>query len=326
MTSSLHVLISLAILLLVGFTSGHYNLADPIPYNRISCRVPKCLQACPPIWKTGGAAAVNSPETPSRTWSRGETVTIKWHRNNHEGGFYRRSLVPVKHMYNKEVHKRTAFEWGCWTQGRFMCGSSKACGSDKQGFAYQNTMKVPEVFPDGDYVFSMVWFGGIHFLRKRGLFSDYLSCAYVRIKGGPFVDRYIPNFVPGKNHRAEVEPGKCVSTSMFIGECGGGPCENKPVRSMIAGVFQNGNTPAPVYLKDVEAFSTPDGKESTEKKEEKTEVKKEDEKKKTDGKLVAPPAPTGGWGPKGSQLWWSKRAEWWKRHLFCLEHKDICST
>lgn len=239
-----------------------------MPYNPIDCNVPDCRGPCPPIWKTGGGAARNSPSRPSRVWRRDTHVTIEWHRNNHEGGFYRRSLVPVKHMNDYKWHEKTAFEWGCFTQNRYYCGKKSACGTDKEHFAYRNSMRVPSVFPDGDYVFAMVWFGGIHWRRNRGFFSDYWTCAFVRIEGGALKEAHTPTFNAGKNHRANVPKGKCAATSNWVGQCGGYPCKRNPVWASEPGAFEAGKTPANVYQADIShalgkrpvAYSRPKGK------------------------------------------------------------------
>eukprot|EP00171_Calliarthron_tuberculosum_P009168 IDg9168t1 len=248
-----HTLPLLALLLVAALApaAAHYNLKSPMPYNPIDCNRPKCAGPCPPIWKHGRARARNTPSHPSAVWRRGQKVPIEWHRNNHEGGYYRRSLVPVRHMFNAAWHKKTAFEWGCYTQNRYKCGRKASCGTDKDGYAYRNSMRVPEVFPDGDYVFAMVWFGGLHWRRNRALFSDYYTCAYVRIRGGPLMRTHRPRFVPGKNHR-KVRPGTCASTSAFARQCGGEPCDGHKVREDVAGVFRNGRKPPPVLLRDLD--------------------------------------------------------------------------
>lgn len=235
----------------LGIAAAHYNLRYPMPYNPIDCNRPECAGPCPPIWKTGRARARNTPSRPSAYWKRGQVVNIEWHRNNHEGGYYRRSLVPVRHMFNAAWHKKTAFEWGCYTQNRFKCGHREDCGTDGHGFAYRNKMRVPNVFPDGDYVFSMVWFGGLHWRRKRALFSDYYTCAYVRIRGGALMKSHRPAFIRGRNHR-NVKPGTCASTSAFARQCGGEPCENNSVIEDVPGVFRRGKSPPRVFLRDLD--------------------------------------------------------------------------
>lgn len=94
-----------------------------------------------------------------------------------EGGFYRRSLVPVRHMFNAKIHRKTAFQFGCWEDGRTKCKGSgrNMCGTDDERYIYQNAMVVPTNIPDGKYVFAMVWYGGLKYTRKRPLFPDYHS-------------------------------------------------------------------------------------------------------------------------------------------------------
>lgn len=147
-------------LTLVSVAVAHSNLGYPLPYSTISCKASEswCKGACPPLWKSV-QSKFDSPDKPAATWRRGESVEIVWHKNNHIGGFYRRALVPVKYMMDRAWHQKTAFEWGCWSQGTFQCGKSAKCGGDKKGRAYKNMMTVPTVFPDGDYVFAQVWYG-----------------------------------------------------------------------------------------------------------------------------------------------------------------------
>lgn len=241
----------LALAGLVTLAAAHYNIKSPAPYNPIDCNPPQCRGPCPPIWSRGKARARNSPSNPSAVWRRGQEVTIDWHRNNHEGGFYRRTLVPVKYMNSKAWHKKMAFDWGCWEQGRFMCGKSAPCGTDKKGFAYRNKMRVPNVYPDGDYVFGMVWYGGVHFRRKRGFFSDYYTCSYVRIKGGALAASHTPTYTPGRSHR-RVPAGQCLTSKLNIGQCGGEECTG-PTFNAVPGVFSNGKTPPKVLLKDLDS-------------------------------------------------------------------------
>ena len=49
------------------------------------------------------------------TYKRGQTVRIKYSRNNHPpGGFLRLSFVKPKDMMNHEVHRKNAFHHSCW--------------------------------------------------------------------------------------------------------------------------------------------------------------------------------------------------------------------
>ena len=147
-----------------------------MPYNRLACKADAkwCRGACPPIWRTGWAQARNSPGRPAAVWRRGQSVDIVYHKNNHRGGLYRRSLVPVQHMFDRGWHCRGAFEWGCWSQGSFKCGRSQLCGEDQFGISYKSRMKVPLVFPDGDYVFAQVWYGGV-FCKSKDVRRDFCT-------------------------------------------------------------------------------------------------------------------------------------------------------
>lgn len=260
-----------------------------MPYSRVSCKGSEswCKKACPPVWKSGGSKAKNSPSNPSATWYRGQEVTVEWHKNNHEGGFYRRSLVPVKHMFSTSWHEKTAFDFGCWTQGSFQCGKAKACGTDKKGRAYRNKMTVPKVVPNGDYVFAMVWYGGLDYKRSKAMFSDYTSCAYVRIRDGPLEMSHKPIFQAGANKPKGVPAGTCESTSSFVLQCGGGPCNGKKPFTGKPGEFKNGGSPPNVLLSqyDRNAMANVSPKESS-KIDEMKALAEESEDMKEDENMV----------------------------------------
>ncbi len=87
---------------------------------------------------------------------------------------------------------------------------------------------------------------------KERFFADYYTCAFVRIQGGrPLADSYKPRFVAGKNHLPGVPKGKCVSTSQWIGQCGGLQCDGKPVIISIPGEFWSGRRPRTVYSRAI---------------------------------------------------------------------------
>lgn len=143
---------------ILSTASAHSNVGQPLAYNAISCKASTnwCKGSCPPLWK---GKTRNTPQKPAAVWKRGQTVEIIYHKNNHVGGFYRRSLVPVKYMFDEKWHKKTAFDFGCWQQGTFQCGKNAVCGADLKGRAYKNKITIPAVFPDGNYVFAQVWYG-----------------------------------------------------------------------------------------------------------------------------------------------------------------------
>lgn len=233
---------------LIEMVWGHSNLAYPFPYNPVSCKSTEhwCNGACPPVWTSGWAAARNSPRRPSATWRRGQRVVIVYHKNNHRGGIYRRSLVPVKKMYDRTWHRRGAFEWGCWSQGEFKCGRRPFCGTDKYGRAYRTETTIPRIFPDGDYVFVQSWYGGMNWQNTRPKFPDYTSCAFVRIRGGWSSEMHQPLFRPG-NSRTALRTGKCETGKLWLGQCGGAPCKRHGFLLARPIPFKQGRKPA--YLR-----------------------------------------------------------------------------
>ncbi len=239
------------VFLLAALTSrvaAHSNLGYPLPYNRLACKAGArwCHGGCPPLWRSGWARARNRPGLPAAVWRRGQTVDIVYHKNNHRGGFFRRSLVPVRHMFDNAWHCRGAFEWGCWSQGAFKCGRSQLCGEDQFGLSYKTKMKVPLVFPDGDYVFAQVWYGGVFWRGTRPEFPDYTACSFVRIRGGPTAPLHHPTFSRGHNRRRSIPNGVCETGSLWPDECGGRACIHKKVKYTKPGEFLRGRRPPPV--------------------------------------------------------------------------------
>ena len=280
-------------------TQAHSNFNSPFPYNSQSCRSNEswCIRACPPIRSSGNGKARNTPQSPSAEWRRGQTVTIEWHKNNHFGGFYRRSLVPVDKMFDPKEHERFAFEYGCWSAGSFKWGKKPECGTDQHGRAYRNTMVVPSTLEDGDYVLAQVWYGGFDWRRDHGRFPEYTSCAYIRIKGGASIASSQPiKFEGGDEEGAPA--GKCYTTQTYLDECGGKDCSKNKVTAQ-----------APVMPS-------------------KTLVSTMVEKQyKTQGESVwaaidcnapRPSAPIGDWGTQYSEQWWNNRAQF-------LSHSNYCS-
>eukprot|EP00171_Calliarthron_tuberculosum_P013183 IDg13183t1 len=89
-------------------------------------------------------------------------------------------------------------------------------------------------------------------VRRRAHFSDYYTCAFVRIRGGPLTDKHAPTFVPGRHYRDNVPRGKCVSTSSFLGECGGQECKKNAVFTGVPKAFRNGKRPRALFRNDFE--------------------------------------------------------------------------
>lgn len=223
-------LTSIAILL-VSPCSAHTFLTGPEPYNRKylteSCtksNSPGCYLACPP-YRPYVSRVSNTPSNPAAVWKRGEKVNIQWARNQHEGGFIYLSLVPINSsletaLYSTALHDSLIFYSGCWSQGRFSC-RGRQCGSDKNT-GYSRQIKVPSVYRDGVYVFSLTWFGGVR--RGFGHYPDYRSCSFIRIEGGKAVNdgsRGVPvKFKAGNDPKRNAQGNVCNAATNEPGQCG----------------------------------------------------------------------------------------------------------
>lgn len=256
----IHILtIALGLLALAFHVTAHTFLLEPTPFNRqyttVTCDNNDCGLACP---KYIAGSAENTPKSPEATWGRGQRVNVTWARNNHHGGFISFMLVPMDSalstIMDTALHDSLAFNHGCWEQGNFICAPGYYCGSAKNGNAFSRIITVPPVYPDGIYIFSTVWYGGLHFERRYGHFPDYRSCVFVRIQGGlPTVRKFNPFFDPGRNER-KVQGDWCESAASAPGVCPYTGCRG-PEYPMFTGkplIFANGAQPPPIYRRTLE--------------------------------------------------------------------------
>lgn len=152
-----------------------------------------------------------------RTYRRGQWFKFVYYKNNHRGGMFRLSLVPLKRRFSSWAHDKNAFLYSCWDAGMVNCPSrsSHACGTDQRGKRYQQWVRLPTVFPDGDYYLGYTWWGGSW---QQG---DYYSCARIRVRGGQLTASHQPAFT--RSSRG----GKCWSSATKIGQCRREPCFRK---------------------------------------------------------------------------------------------------
>jgi hypothetical protein len=109
------------------------------------------------------------------TFKRGAMVNIKYNRNNHApGGFIRLSLVPIDKLMDKDAHRKGAFHHSCWGAG-VTVATPDEIATDPDGYNmigtdgeqhssppayYSADAIIPDVVPDGMYVFGWSWYGG----------------------------------------------------------------------------------------------------------------------------------------------------------------------
>lgn len=233
---------------------AHSSLTNPEPYTRKLCKERNC-RACPDFPSNRGQMP-NDIDRPEVTWGRGDEVEVKWAKNNHDGGIVRLGLVPVDKMFDFDAHERFAIYYGCWEQGLQRCERRSDncqvncrefdCAADKKNRVYSRKLTIPKVIPDGVYLLSYIWYGGIFYMRDFGKFSDYESCSFIEIKGGPFESSYQPFFEAGENKLFPKTPaGQCLTSATRPIECKTG-CDNVRVFNAIPEPFRSGRNPAPL--------------------------------------------------------------------------------
>ena len=234
-----HIILALVLLLCTN-TEAHTNLAWPLPTRGGTCRLGgeefklDCPGPCPKVWSK---TAKNTRKRPAATWKRGQIVPVRWQKNNHDGGFVRLTLVPVKKYMDKQAHADYAFWWGCYNTGMYKCknrGDKWECGTDEDGLAFRTKVKVPENLVDGNYVFGMTWYGGVKWTNKDSYFSDYWACSHIRIEGGASLKKSWEPFWNGR---------KCKAGVNRLGECTWEPCEGKGARMMKPAEFEGKEPP-----------------------------------------------------------------------------------
>lgn len=248
---------------------AHNWLVKPHTYNvqyrPTGCKPYECRLACPMILHPDDM--INSPSKPAEVWRRGDTVKVCYARNNHHGGLSRLSLVPVSVMNDRTWHSRLTLLHTCFNTGRTACDNSGGpksmrdmdCGTDRSHVVLCHEIRIPRIYPDGDYVLGHVWYGGVHFKRAHGHFFDYYSCSFIRIEGGlsdycrherklnmtykPFFDTGMTKdemwdmkqkeeemkLEKNENRRKlEIRGEKCLTSATWIGKCDGDGCANEP--------------------------------------------------------------------------------------------------
>jgi len=216
------------LLLLVAITIhndmilAHTYLTNPPAYNNhpqhAVCTNPPCKPTCPTL-------SNSTTPVPTSTWTRGQWVNITWTRNNHHGGLVRLSLVPVHTHTNETIHARLAIFHACWETGMHRCAREEDCGRDRTGRAMASLLVVPDIFPDGAYVFAMAWYGGVERGTAR---PEERSCARVDVRGGKSGRSYPVQISAGAD-------GRCFTAARDVGECEAG-CVRAPFLAVPGGM------------------------------------------------------------------------------------------
>lgn len=103
-------------------------------------------------------------------------------------------------------------------KGKMRC-KGRRCGADLKREAFHRRITVPDILPDGNYVLSMLWFGGCNRDRHIGQFADYISCSFVRVRGGSKLRwKYQPFFDAG-DMGAYERGGRCLTSASYPHQC-----------------------------------------------------------------------------------------------------------
>jgi hypothetical protein len=197
-----------------GPASAHSSLTDPQPFSPIECRmggqasygINNCEGPCDMSFiKSANYGGVDNP---AATYTRGQVVNVKYTRNNHApGGFNRLTLVPVDKMMDKAAHAKGAFHYSCWGAG-VTVASQAQIAKDGNGYNvagvdgeqhslppafYSTDATIPDVIPDGDYIFGWAWFGGTGGTISGGPKTVRNDNTAVAPKEGFFGEQAIPN-------------------------------------------------------------------------------------------------------------------------------------
>lgn len=212
---------------------------------------------CPGPCGTGNVEANGgvffNPSAPSTLFRRGETVFMKWTRNNHQSGFVRFTLVPKQDRMDNAMHDKFSFHYACWEAGKTNCAQQEFCGTDQERIRFQTPVEIPRVFPDGEYVLGWSWYGGTRFRDggPKAEYGDYYSCANIVIEGsvdengqpnsdGP-IEQYTPVFIPG----LESGMSTCFASVSQLGICASEPCYARyPGEERVPAQFAKGSPPA----------------------------------------------------------------------------------
>jgi len=184
--------------------AAHSSLHKPVSMSYATdCRIggpPGFIRNCPgpcPNMKIRRTGRGSSVDKPAIVIGRGASLPVVWGRNNHEGGFIRWSIVGVADQWKWDAHRAAAFHWNCFSAGRFNCGSGdgKACADDSRNEAFRDVLRVPAIYPDGDYVLSWVrwregaaWGGG---WRLGGWVPWLFGRQAARLRFGLLVRRFV---------------------------------------------------------------------------------------------------------------------------------------
>lgn len=219
----------LAILLAVcvSYSLGHSYVTEPRTrtnqkVTNSGCRGPNCLGPCD--------APLSASRTPAVTIARGASITVKWPRNNHAGGFIRLAWTQtsgsdVHANFDNGVQEILCHEvGGCFPDDAKNPNGGDSGPGDGSSRACSTSIDVPLHLADGEWTLQWAWFGGAFAL------GDYYSCVDYKIAGGPSGPKVDAVFNGGDYTYPNSNKCKFFNTDR-LHACVQEPCD-KPVYTM----------------------------------------------------------------------------------------------
>jgi len=200
---------------------GHSYVTEPITrsnqkQSNAGCRGPSCMGPCD--------APLSSKKVTIQA-SRGQSITVKWPRNNHAGGFIRFAWAPTSQSdshaaFDNNVQQINCHEvGGCRPDDLSNPNGGDSGAGDGSFQPCQSTISVPSHLTDGEWTLQWAWFGGAFSL------GDYFSCVDYRISGGALSVATTPVFIGGDFTYPNQQKCKFFNTNQ-LHKCTSEPCNN----------------------------------------------------------------------------------------------------
>ena len=159
---------------------GHSYLNFPVTrsnqrFTRTGCKGPVCTGPCDaPLAKAGQIA-------PAVKINRGDTIDLKWPRNNHAGGFIRVAWAPTAQSDSHDAFNKNVQFWTCH---EMTCRSNifpeDPLGDDKDNDTSEKctaSVKVPPQFADGKYTLQWTWY--LDFLNQNRCKNQMIDVSHL---------------------------------------------------------------------------------------------------------------------------------------------------
>ena len=235
-------------------SEAHATIGFPEPVSTlVRCTLLGTGKACGPC-PTYNFQKDQDKDNPKTKVRRNSILNVRIRKNNHSGGFTRWSIVKLVDMHKEYKHKSGTFLYECHDINVRKCTDRRTrrrdCGADVKNEYFMHRIRIPKVFPDGNYVLGWAWYGGLTSAGKSGSFGDFYDCMYLRIQGGPTDYKHAPEFKPGNSITGNRT--HCRATVNRLGECPRHPCSRRTMEGVLSipREFERGNSPEKISRGD----------------------------------------------------------------------------